>query len=141
MNVLFVLPWDQKIGGVQQVVGNLARYLRSHGHRIIFFNPGEANFLERKTTTWGFNGFELQLRSPFHKSHPLRSILAFLFFFPMTMFQIIRLVRRERVQIINVHYATSGFLYFALCRWLLAVKLVISVHGADFFPGGQKLTR
>jgi glycosyltransferase involved in cell wall biosynthesis len=59
----------------------------------------------------------------------------------MTMFQIIRLVRRERVQIINVHYATSGFLYFALCRWLLAVKLVISVHGADFFPGGQKLTR
>lgn len=141
MNVLIVVPWDQEYGGVASVVGNLGKYHQSQGHRVIFLHPGETNFLKEKTTKWGFRGFTLKLRKPFHLDHPVRSILAFIGFLPVTVIQLIYLIRRYQISIVNIHYPLDSFICFAICRWLLLCKLVISVHGADLFPAGQRLTK
>jgi glycosyltransferase involved in cell wall biosynthesis len=37
---------------------------------------------------------------------------------------------------VNLHYATDQYFYFAICRRLLNVKLVTSIHGGDIFPDG-----
>jgi glycosyltransferase involved in cell wall biosynthesis len=139
MKILLVVPWDQAVGGVASVVGHLGRHLQGGGHEVVFLNPGQANFLHKKKTKWGFTGFDLALRSPYHPNRPVRNLLAFLGFFPLVMFQLLRLIRKYRINIINIHYPSDCFIYFAVCRWLLPIKLVISVHGSDLFPSGRRL--
>jgi glycosyltransferase involved in cell wall biosynthesis len=134
LSVLLVVPWDQESGGVASVVGYVARHLNAHGHRVLFLHPGRPERIRYRTTKWGFEGVELNLRSPFLEEHPLRSVVAFLVTFPFTLFQLIRLLRKHDIDIVNIHYAGPAFFYFAVCRWLLPIKLVISIHGTDVLP-------
>lgn len=141
MNILIAVPWDQEFGGVASVVGNLASYLRGKKHEVFFLHPGPQNILRKRRTTWGFPGYQLRLRGPIVKGHSVRSLIAFFVFFPLTLLQIIYLLLSRNVEIINVHYASAGFFYFAICSRLLGIKLVTSIHGADFFPAGKPLRR
>jgi glycosyltransferase involved in cell wall biosynthesis len=141
MNILIVVPWDQEFGGVASVVGNLAKFLKNKGHEAIFLHPGIGNSPKKKLTKWGFPGFELNLRAPFSKTHPLKSLFAFGVFFLPTLFFISKIIRSHKIDIINIHYPIDSFLYFGICRWLLSSKLVVSIHGADLFPLGKRMTR
>lgn len=141
MRVLFVAPWDQMLGGVGQVVGNLARYLHSRGHQVFFFHPGECNVVKERRTQWGFPGLQLNIRKVFFRTRPVRTFLTFVVFFLPTMYQLTRLIRRHGIQIIHIHYPLDSFIYFGICRWILPIKLITSVHGADLFPGGRPKAR
>ena len=137
MRILLVTPWDQEFGGVAAVVGNLARYLQSRGHKVIFLYPGETIFLKPKTTKWGFPGFELRMQMPFGTRHPIVSLPAFSLLFPITMYQVTRLIKKHRIQIVNIHYLYDCFFYFAMCRQIFSTVLVNSVHGSDIFSVGR----
>jgi glycosyltransferase involved in cell wall biosynthesis len=50
-------------------------------------------------------------------------------------------MRKQRIDIINVHYPTDCFAYLAVCSRLLSVPLVTSIHGADIFPDGKRRAR
>jgi len=141
MRILLVVPQDEEIGGVASAVGNLARYLAGQGHQVFFFHPTSAIRIKRKTTKLGFPGFELRLQMPFGERHTAISLLAFVFLFPIVMCQLIWLIHRYRIQIINIHYPADFFVYFALCRRLLPVALVTSIHGAEVFPDGKPQSR
>ena len=136
MNTLCVVPRDEQIGGVASVVGNLARYLQNQGHEVSFLFPGNQIWHRQKVTQWGFPGSELRMQSPPRKYRDVR-LLTYLRLFPSTMYQLIRLIRKRRIQIVNIHYPKSYSFYFALCRCLLPIKLVTSIHGTDIFPGGR----
>jgi glycosyltransferase involved in cell wall biosynthesis len=140
VRILFVTSEDETIGGVAYVVGNLARQLKGRGHNIFFLHVSNTLFPTSKTTRWGFSGFELNLQMPFGDRHPIVSLPLFLLRFPIGLFQLIRLVRKYRIQIVNIHYPAECFFYFAICRRLLPIRLITSVHGADLFPGGLPLT-
>ena len=136
MRILLVTSGDETIGGVAYMVGNLARQLKGHGHAITFLHLGNTLFPTSKTTRWGFPGFELNLQMPFGDRHPIVSLPLFLLRFPIGLYQLIRLIQKYRIQIVNIHYPAECFLYFAICRRLLPIRLITSVHGADLFPGG-----
>jgi len=136
MRILLALPNDNDTGGVVSVVQNLAKYLTSRGHDVLFLNASDGIFIRAKPTKLGCPGFDLRMQSPFGDRHPTISILAFLFFFPIGMYQIVRLVRRHRIDVINIHYPADCLFYFALCRRILGIGLITSVHGADVFPNG-----
>ena len=137
MNILLVVPWDQKFGGVASVVGNLARDLSRRGHRVSFLYPGDGNRIRQRTTAWGFPGHDINLRSPFNAARPLRGILGFLTYVVPTSYQVWRLMRSQHIQVVNVHYPIEAFWLFGVLRWLRSIKLVVSVHGADMFPDGR----
>lgn len=141
MNCLIVVPWDQEFGGVASVVRNLAVYLRGGNHEAYYLHPGERNIVSSGTTKLGFTGFKLRLRVPIVKGHLIRSLIAFLLYFPSTLIQILYVLLTRRIDIINVHYPIDEFFYFAICRKLLGIKLVTSIHGADFFPDGKPQER
>jgi glycosyltransferase involved in cell wall biosynthesis len=141
MNVLLVVPWDQEFGGVASVVGNLGRHLSNAGHHVVFFHPGESRRLRPKATAWGFSGYELNIRTPLVTSRPVRSRVAFIVSLLPTLYRLRRLIRRERIQAVNVHYPIEAFCVFGMLRWLLPIKLVVSIHGADVFPEGRQLGR
>lgn len=131
LSVLLAVPWDQESGGVAAVVGHLARHLETHGHRVLFLHPGASEVIRSKKTKWGFDGVELNLRTPYVPEHPVRSVIAFLVTLPFTLFQLVRLLRRHDIGVVNIHYPGPAFVYFAVCRWLLPIRLVLSIHGTD----------
>ncbi|HEX7765436.1 MAG TPA: glycosyltransferase family 4 protein, partial [Nitrospira sp.] len=137
MNVLIVVPWDQEFGGVASVVGNVARQLEKKGHGVWFLHPGEAHSLQPKVTKWNFPGYELNLRNLIVPEHPIKSVAGFVLYLPHTLFQLHKLLRQHDIDIVNIHYPIGSGIYFSWLRWFHRFKLVISVHGADLFPGGE----
>lgn len=138
MNVLIVAPWDQTFGGVAGVVNNLARQLVAAGHGVSFLSGKTSSFvLRRGRTRLGFPQFRLLFLVPFAGSISWRGSLAGLVMFPFVLLQLLWLIRRERIDVINVHFPTSQ-LFIALCRLLAPIRLVTSVHGADIFPKGKR---
>jgi glycosyltransferase involved in cell wall biosynthesis len=135
MNTLLVVPWDHERGGVVSVVKNLARYLQARGHTVLFFHPGPAVFLKRRVTKLGFPGVQLRVNMPFLRGsrHTLLRLLAFPFLFTTGMVQLIWLLRKHRIDIVNLHYLLDNYLYFAICKHLLPIRLVSSIHGRDAF--------
>ena len=138
MKVLIVTSDDETIGGVAYVVGHLARQLRDRGHEILFFNSGETLLLKRKTTKLGFDGCALGLQMPFGDRHSAISLPLFSLRFPIALLQLMWLIKKQRIQIVNIHYPSESFVYFAICRRMLPITLVTSVHGADLFPDGKR---
>lgn len=137
MKILIVVPWDHEYGGVASVVGNLAICLKGQGHKVLFFHPDSQAIIQKKRITkWGFPGFQLRVGLPFDV-HPFRSALAFFALFPFTLFQLIRLIKKHDIEIVNIHYPVDHFFYFGLCRRICHFSLVISIHGADVFPLGK----
>jgi glycosyltransferase involved in cell wall biosynthesis len=136
MNTLFVVPRDEPFGGVASVVGNLARYLQHQGHEVNFLFPGQTIWHQAKLTQWGFPGAELRMPPPprIYRGVGLRT---FVWLFPQTLYQLLKLIRQGRIQIVNIHYPISSFFCLALCRTLLSIKLVTSIHGNDIFPRGR----
>ena len=140
MKVLIVVPWDQEFGGVASVVGNLATYLKGEGHEVFFFHPcGKAIFLKNSRTKWGFPAFQLRLGLPFHGHNIFVGVLA-LGLLPFTLYQLIRLLKKHDIDIVNIHYPFDQFFYFGLCRRICHFRLITSIHGADIFPGGNPKT-
>src|SRR5213078_1538598 len=88
----------------------------------------------RKKTKLKFDGLEIKLRAPYVREHPIRSVVAFILAFPLTLLQLVYILRKHQIRIVNIHYPGPGFVYFAFCRWLLPIKLVISIHGGDVLP-------
>ena len=138
MRTLFVVPRDQEFGGVAAVVGNLSKYLKEKGHEVFFFHPDPRAILVRmQETKWNFPGYRLKLVLPFTKNYPIMSTMAFILVFPYAMYQLTKLIKRNRIQIVNIHYPINTFFYFVLCCKILGIPLVTSVHGADIMPKGR----
>ncbi len=137
MNILVVVPWDQEYGGVAAVVGNVGRQLQQKGHTVVFLHPGGDSRLQKRITAWKFEGFRLNLRPPYSPHALLKSIAAFWFYLVPTLFQLNRLLRRQQIDLVNIHYPSEQFVYFALLRHVRRFQLVLSFHGADLFPDGQ----
>jgi glycosyltransferase involved in cell wall biosynthesis len=137
VNVLIVVPWDQTRGGVATVVNNLAKHLVQNGHGVHFLHPGDAERPQPKTTRAGFPGYQLNLRGPVVARRPLVSATAFWLHLPATLLRLRKLLRRHRIKVVSIHYPLPSFLYFALCRLLFGVRVVVSAHGADLMPDGR----
>jgi len=141
VNVLIVVPWDQEYGGVASVVANLAEQLRARGHGVQFFHPGEGTRPRPKTARNGFPAWELDLRAPSVDRRPVLSRIAFVLYFVPTLVRLLALLRRERIDVVNIHYPIDPFVWFAFCRALAPIRLVTSVHGADLVIGEGELRR
>src|SRR5262249_55605945 len=107
----------------------------------ILFHPSRSVLLRTGTTKRGFDGIHLRLSVPFAMPRPLVSALAFPFLFPIALLQLIWFLRRHCIQVVNLHYALDHFVYFAICRRILPIRLVTSLHGADAFVAGTPKAR
>ena len=142
LNVLLALPWDAERGGVVSVVANLARGLQKNGHNVVIFHPFDSVILKHRVTQLGFAGVQLRLTMPFGAGLRglVRTILA-PFLFVSSLLQLLWFLRSHNVDVVNVHYVLDNYVYFAICRRLLPIRLVTSVHGRDGFYREQPLEK
>jgi len=133
LNALLVVHADEKRGGVQAVVDTVAGWLEANGHQVLLFHSGESVWLTNGVTKLGYPGMRLRLCWPFS---PLRGVLrttGFPLAFLLVLAQLLWLLRSRRIQVVNLHYPIDNFVYFAICKRLLGIRLVTSVHGRDAF--------
>lgn len=137
MNVLLVAPWDN-IGGVCNVVNRVAQHMRGQGHGVHFLLPGATNELAPGTSREGFSAFRMYLRATSIEGSGIRSRVAFAAYFPVALMRLDALLRREKIDVVNVHYPSSASIYFSWLRRLGRIRLVTSIHGADLLPNGVR---
>ena len=142
LNVLLGLPFDAERGGVVSVVANLAQRLQADGHNVVIFHPFHSSFLRHRTTRLGYAGVQLRLTVP--SGGGLRGLLRTIvlpFLFLSSLLQLVWFLRSHRIHVVNLHYVVDNFVYFAICRRLLPIRLVTSVHGRDAFYREQPLEK
>ena len=139
VKVLIVCQKEEEVGGVQNVIVNLTRHLRTRGHEVSHFHIGTNALMRSTRNSQGIPCYDLHLQLPLGDRPWIASIPLFLVRFPMALAQLIRLIRKNGIQVVNVQYPGESACYFAILRRLLPIGLVTSVHGADLFPGGKPL--
>jgi glycosyltransferase involved in cell wall biosynthesis len=142
---LIVIPWDPEgPGGVREVVRNLLDQLAIRGdyEPILLVNRWSARRLEERP--WTGKAFNLRLRPPIGGPRPWRTFAGFLVGAPRTVRDLLSLLRRFDVRVINVHYVEPSTILFGLLRrtGLFRGCLLLSMHGSDLHTarrseGGQ----
>jgi len=131
MNVLLATPYDfSATGGVTVVVQTIGERLMRAGHRAVFLVPQYGGTLKREEVD-GIPLYRVPMREPVVAAHPLRSRAAFLLHLPATLRALAKILREERIEVVNVHYFDRVWLYFFLLRRRLQFAFVVSVHGSD----------
>ncbi|HEY7533711.1 MAG TPA: glycosyltransferase family 4 protein, partial [Nitrospiraceae bacterium] len=89
---------------------------------------------------FGFPG--IQLRLTVASGGGLRGLLRTIvapFLFVSSLLQLVWFLRSHRIHVVNLHYVVDNFVYFAICKRLLPIRLVTSLHGRDAFYREQPL--
>lgn len=123
---------DSGIGGVQVVFRELATHLEEQGIHVHLVNRSvlPAIRLLRKPNSWGREAYYCPMPGLVRRSRAV-SIAVLLAYLPVAIFHLARLIRREKVDVINCHYLTPHFIHLVIAARLLGVPIVVSVHGAD----------
>jgi glycogen(starch) synthase len=136
---LFVVPWDtHHVGGVNGVVLNLARTMRglSNLEPLIAINDWSARGPLREGDEVRFRFAVLGALSPVALAKSLVQL-------PGRLLALLRLLRDERVAVVNFHYLSDTALGVALLKLAGAYrgKLIVSLHGADAARPSSRLRR
>ncbi|MCB1922374.1 MAG: glycosyltransferase family 4 protein [Gammaproteobacteria bacterium] len=134
-SILFMLPWSlSAVGGVNQVVINLAREAAKHGRlRPIIFSMDwsrpEWQYSEVEGIQW-VCGRQL---SPLGHGRTLRHSIAFLSGALRELRTWRRFLDEQNVQVVNMHYLVTSYLSMALASAFSGKqrRIVYSVHGSD----------
>jgi glycosyltransferase involved in cell wall biosynthesis len=136
MNILLACPWDlESPGGVSVLVKSLAIQLVRSGHHVVCLIPKHGGRVRREEK----NGLTIYHVSMRRAVNPWRGRVAFVLCFLISCWDVLSIIRRERIQIVNAHYLTETWTYFFWIRRFFPIKLVLSVHGSDVLGrGGPK---
>src|SRR5262249_39716276 len=112
MNVLLASPWPLEFrGGVTVVLRMLGDGLKKSGARVTYLLPTHGWKVE-KPPDQGDVSYRVPMRLPRIPAHRWRGWLAFFVFFPLTCARLAQILRRHRIDIVNVHYFAEHWLYF-----------------------------
>ena len=132
--LLIVSSYAPNPGGLQTVTRQLARELQNRGNTVAVI----ANRYPRKLAAvdnvdqvpvmrWQFLAPELR----FLLSGRLDLFLAGFFYMPSTLARLLRHLRRERPDVVNLHFVGAPAFFVRLARSFIKFRLVVSVHGDD----------
>ena len=121
-------------GGLQTIAQTLARSLSQRGHNVGLLTNRYPRTLAPyqilegiPVRRWLFLRPELRHLS----SLRLDLFLAGFLYLPLTLARMILLLRRERPDVVNLHFAGAPSLFVLLARAIIAFRLVVSLHGHD----------
>jgi phosphatidylinositol alpha-1,6-mannosyltransferase len=136
---LFVLPWEtHKVGGVTNVVNNLAQVMTAHGSLLpkIAVNRPNAEQPQDAQATFFFAFSLLAAATPI-------GLLKACIKAPIQLARTLRMLRSQHVQVVNFHYPGLAPLGVAILKslGLYQGKLLLSYHGTDVAPPRGNIDR
>ena len=135
-NCLIVLPWGlEHSGGVNEVVINLHREFTKNSSihtAFLIFQWNYPSAIYRDDS--GRDIFHLRLRGlPQWGRNFVKEMVAFVFGFPNSLWQLYSLLKNNRIDIVNIHFPGYVALYFALLKKFFpnSFRFILSFHGSD----------
>jgi glycosyltransferase involved in cell wall biosynthesis len=130
MNIVIVSHlYSPNVGGVEIAVSKLAAYLVKKGNSVRILTSRFPKLLPKREIFDGIEILRLHFRIPVIT--PLSSIAKFSFRFVECLLELFAFCRKNKVDIVNLHYPTDNALYAVLLSWLSRAPLVTSIHGSD----------
>lgn len=130
-------------GGVDSMIISLCEELRQK-HDIVLFTAGDWEDVKMTCSlTDRIKSYCKRLRTPYYQGFSLRNLIAWMFEFPRTLRQLMKLVRHERVEVIHLHTLQIYQIYFLILRKLGGPPYVLTLHGSEIlaYPKRQWPTR
>jgi glycogen synthase len=135
VNVLLVVSsYLPNLGGLQSVTSNLAGGLMGRGFAVTLLTHRYPRTLPAAEEIDGVPVRRLFFLSPrlrYLKAGRLDLFLAGIFYFPTNLLRLVRMIRRERPDVVNLHFLGGPAPFLLLARILLRFKYIISLHGDD----------
>jgi glycosyltransferase involved in cell wall biosynthesis len=132
--LLLVSSYAPNTGGLQTVTRQLAGKLEARGHRVSVVTnryprtlPSNGVLDGIPVTRWHFLTPRLQQLLNLR----LDLFLAGLIYFPLTLARLVLLIRRERPDVVNLHFVGAPAVFVLLGRRFARFRLVVSTHGDD----------
>lgn len=148
MNIMLVTPWRPSLtGGISTVIARLTGEFQKKGHDITIFVADQGNFIRQVETLDATPVYGMYLRSPLSPDHPLRAVVMYCAWFPLTMLQLIWLARRKRLDAIIVQYPLPAMFYFGMVKRVVGCALLVTYQGNDahdlslWDPRGRRLVK
>jgi glycosyltransferase involved in cell wall biosynthesis len=131
-NVLLTCASDAEVGGVQTLFRDLVHWLEHEGRHVHLVYPARLPGLRplKRMNAWGREASYVGMPG-LVRSNPLISISILIVYIPLTFFDLARLIRKEKIDVINGHFLAPYFIHLAIAARVLRVPLVISVLGSD----------
>jgi glycosyltransferase involved in cell wall biosynthesis len=132
INVLMVTAWSPEIeaGGVSTVIRTLARSL-APTHKVNVLVSDWASKKLRRTQGAGLSCYHLRLRLPINSNRLLLGIPGWLFYLPMTLLALKRLIREEKIDVVHLHFASAYQFYFRILRLFGGPPYIVTLHRGD----------
>src|SRR5260370_6593269 len=132
--LLIVSSYAPNTGGLQTVTRQLACELLKQGHHANVVTNRYPRTLAAREVLDGVQVVRWHFLTP--RLQQLLNLrfdlfLAGLVNFPLTLARLILLFRRERPDVVNLHFVGAPALFVLLARWFAAFRLVVSMHGDD----------
>ena len=129
MKVLLVHPYRLGTAGLTTVVLKLQQGLKAAGCDSLVLVAGDSNRVNPQDASAGI--YAIYLRRMWPESARLKAFVAFWALLPVTLWHLWSFLRRERVDVVHLHFTIPASLYFAALRPFSRWKLLATFHGTD----------
>jgi glycosyltransferase involved in cell wall biosynthesis len=140
MNVALVTFYRlNEAAGVTTFVSRLQESLRDRGHLALVLEPGDEDRIGPTPGSTYPARYAVNLgRLRAQRGSPLKAFLAFWVYLPLSLYDLWSFLRRERVQVIHLHFPIPAALYFCALRAVSSWSLVVTFHGSDIYTLGRR---
>jgi len=129
---LFASAFHPSLGGVEEVTRQLAHALKRAGHEVIIVTQRWPRNLPAFEEFEGLKVHRFAFRVAINSSDTLarwRSIIMWRSTAELTRRAIVRLLRREAIEIVNIHCVSSHATYARRAAHRLNLPIVVTMHG------------
>ncbi len=148
MNIMLVTPWRPSLtGGISTVVHRLTSEFQKKGHSVTIFVADRENCLRQIEMLEGAAVYGMYFRSLVSLAHPIRALLMWYLWFPVTLLQLLWLTKRQRVDAVLIQYPLPAMFYFGVLKRVFGGVLFVTYQGNDahdlalWDPREQRLVR
>jgi glycosyltransferase involved in cell wall biosynthesis len=130
--ILIVTPFQLRdVGGVTGAVVALRDEFAAAGADVTFFVPADSDTVAECPPERGSPACGMYLRSPVVPEAPVKGLIAFWAYLPMTLFSLRRFLSGRGIDVVIVNYPLPSMVYFGILRPSSTWKLVVIYHGSD----------
>jgi glycogen(starch) synthase len=135
-----------QLGGLEIAVANLALELTRRGHRVTVVSTSAWLGYSTRQEPQGVTVYRLPFALPrlvwrAGGRNALRSLVKSVVspvVSPLCLLEFLRIIRRERPQILNVHYIAENAFYALAAQQFAPFRLVVNLHGDDIERHGHR---
>ncbi|HUG37116.1 MAG TPA: glycosyltransferase family 4 protein [Candidatus Limnocylindrales bacterium] len=130
-NVLLVHPYRLGTAGLTTFVLGLQKGLRAQGCGALVLVGGDSSRVTVQDEAAQI--YQVYLRRVWPETGRLRALVAFWVRLPITLLHLWQFLRRERIDVVHLHFTNPASLYFAVLRPLSGWRLITTFHGTDAY--------